>query len=93
MKEIHRHADAQIVAVCDLDTKRWARRSNWSTAATARRRTSRTPARSAISTHRELLANKDIDAVLISTPDHQHARLAVQAVQAGKTSISRSPRR
>ena len=34
--------------------------------------------------HRALLANKDIDAVLISTPDHQHARLAIDAVRAGK---------
>jgi len=32
--------------------------------------------------YHELLANKDVDAVVISTPDHQHAILAVDAVHA-----------
>ena len=34
--------------------------------------------------YEELLANKDIDAVLVSTPDHWHAKIAIDAVQAGK---------
>ncbi|KAA6300163.1 MAG: Glucose--fructose oxidoreductase [Candidatus Ordinivivax streblomastigis] len=34
--------------------------------------------------YEELLANKDIDAVLISTPDHWHAKNAIDAVRAGK---------
>ena len=38
-----------------------------------------------------MLANRDIDAVLISTPDHQHARLAIQAVQAGKDVYLQKP--
>ncbi len=40
---------------------------------------------------RELLANSEIDAVLISTPDHQHARLAVAAVKAGKDVYLQKP--
>ncbi|MHB1698983.1 MAG: Gfo/Idh/MocA family oxidoreductase [Acidobacteriaceae bacterium] len=32
----------------------------------------------------DLLANKDIDTVVISTPDHQHAIVTVDAVRAGK---------
>jgi len=33
---------------------------------------------------RELLANKDIDGVIIATPDHWHVPLAIYAVEAGK---------
>ena len=32
----------------------------------------------------ELLAREDIDAVVIATPDHQHARIAIAAAKAGK---------
>ena len=32
----------------------------------------------------ELLARPDIDAVVIATPDHQHARIAIAACKAGK---------
>jgi predicted dehydrogenase len=41
--------------------------------------------------HRELLANPDIDAVVISTPDHQHAILAVDAVRAKKDVYLQKP--
>ncbi|MDQ6760118.1 MAG: Gfo/Idh/MocA family oxidoreductase [Acidobacteriota bacterium] len=34
--------------------------------------------------HRKLLEMKDIDAVLIATPDHWHARIAIDALNAGK---------
>ncbi|MPZ21446.1 MAG: gfo/Idh/MocA family oxidoreductase, partial [Luteitalea sp.] len=34
--------------------------------------------------YREMLANKDLDAVIISTPDHWHAQPAMQAALAGK---------
>ncbi len=34
--------------------------------------------------HRKLLEMKDLDAVLIATPDHWHARCAIDALNAGK---------
>jgi len=34
--------------------------------------------------HRELLADKDVDAICIATPDHWHARQALDALDAGK---------
>lgn len=39
----------------------------------------------------DLLANKDIDAVLISTPDHWHAKNAIDAVRAGKDVYLQKP--
>ena len=41
--------------------------------------------------HRELLQNKDIDAVVISTPDHQHSYIGIHAVEAGKDVYLQKP--
>src|ERR1035441_10850322 len=41
--------------------------------------------------YQELLANPDIDAVVISTPDHQHAIVAVAAVRAKKDVYLQKP--
>jgi predicted dehydrogenase len=35
-------------------------------------------------TYQEMLADKDIDAVIIATPDHHHARISIDAAKAGK---------
>jgi len=91
LPQVWRHDDAHVVAVCDLDTRRllaarqlvdrtYAEKTGQSYAGT------RTYA-----DYRDLLANRDIDAVLISTPDHQHARLAVHAVRAGKDVYLQKP--
>jgi predicted dehydrogenase len=91
LPQVWRHDDAHIVAVCDLDSRRLL---------AARQLIDRTYAEKAgqsysgtrtYTDHRELLANRDIDAVLISTPDHQHARLAIQAVRAGKDVYLQKP--
>jgi len=41
--------------------------------------------------YREMLLQKDIDAVVISTPDHWHAQLAIEAALSGKDVFCQKP--
>ena len=84
MKEVLRHDDAQIVAVCDVDTIRLGAGKQLVDARYAEKTAKPYSGTRMYHDYRELLANKEIDAVLISTPDHQHAPQAVHAVRAGK---------
>jgi predicted dehydrogenase len=91
MKEIHKHADAHIVAVCDVDTRRLGAGQQLVDDRYAASTGKDYSGTRGYSDYRELLAAKDVDAVLISTPDHQHAPLAVHAVRAGKDVYLQKP--
>ena len=86
-----KHESARIMAVCDLDGRRVQDAvtlvNGQYTKMTGRPYTGVT----AYSHYRELLGNKDIDAVVISTPDHWHALIAIEAVQAGKDVYLQKP--
>lgn len=63
--------NVQIGAVCDVYQRRVNRAQGFSKA-------------EGYTDYRRLLDRKDLDAVLIATPDHWHAKLAIEAMQAGK---------
>jgi len=85
------HSDlADYVAVCDFDSRRaadgkvllekWYREKNLPA-----------PKISVYGDYREMLARPDIEAVVISTPDHQHAEAALRAIYAGKDVYLQKP--
>lgn len=83
--------DNRIVAVCDLSVERLDSGKKFVDDQYTKRLGKPYTGTLGYANYKELLANKDIDAVLISTPDHQHARLAVAAVQAGKDVYLQKP--
>ncbi|MFM7356966.1 MAG: Gfo/Idh/MocA family protein [Sediminibacterium sp.] len=83
------YQNARIIAVCDVDAVRAAAApaiilSNYQQAATERNERITDWTIKVYDNYHELLLNQDIDAVIISLPDHQHAVVAVHAVRAGK---------
>lgn len=77
--------DVQIAAVCDVDAAHRQRAVDHIENAYASETASgRYRGCTASSDFREVVAREDIDAVLIATPDHWHAAIAVAAMQNGK---------
>ena len=75
---------AQVTAVCDLDTKRAADGKKLVNDYYSKKNGKPFDGVKEYHDYKELIKNKDIDAVVISTPDHTHAMIAVAAARAGK---------
>jgi predicted dehydrogenase len=86
------YADAQVIAVCDVDAKRREKAKNLVEEKYADAMKQGTyKGCTAYNDFRDLLARKDIDAVMISTPDHWHVIPAILAAQSGKDVICEKP--
>jgi predicted dehydrogenase len=84
--------DVQVLAVCDVDTTRREHAQNMVEERYAEdRKAGRFKGCAAYTDFRELLARKDIDAVVIATPDHWHAIPVLLACQAGKDIYCEKP--
>lgn len=69
--------DVDLVGICDVDQQVITRRAADYAALRSNKPKTYTD-------YRELLNNKDIDVVVIGTPDHWHCKMMVDAVNAGK---------
>jgi len=84
LRRILGRSDADVAAVCDVDQAVLAKAGRLVEERAGR-------ACPAFSDYRELLDRRDIDAVLISTPDHWHALPTVDACRAGKDVYCEKP--
>jgi myo-inositol 2-dehydrogenase / D-chiro-inositol 1-dehydrogenase len=77
------HDLCRIVAVCDLDSRR-AEAAKQTIVEHYQKKGESTVEVKVYHDYREVLARPDIDAVIVSVPDHWHAQVAIEAALAGK---------
>ena len=80
LKNIATHPDVVVVGACDVDKNRREKIAE-----------KYKPTCKVYSDFREVLAAKDVDAVIIATPPHWHALIAIMACEAGKDIYLQKP--
>jgi predicted dehydrogenase len=91
MPMILQYDRAKIMAVCDLDAHRVDDGKKFVNDYYAKKTRAAYDGVTGYANYHELLANPDIDAVVVSTPDHWHALIGVAAVRAGKDVYLQKP--
>ena len=82
--EFSRECNVEVAAVCDT----W-RQQREAAAAKVKQATGAEPKQ--VVRYQDVLADKTVDAVLISTPDHQHCTQLAAAMRAGKDAYAEKP--
>jgi predicted dehydrogenase len=88
---IWQYDHARIMAVCDLDAHRVEEGKKLINGYYEQKTGKPCDGVTGYANYHDLLANKDIDAVVVSTPDHWHALIAIDAVRAGKDVYLQKP--
>lgn len=79
MNGVIKHAQAELVAICDIDVEKMNKVGD------------KLGVKRRYQDYKELLAQPDIDAVIIVTPDAEHREMAVAALEAGKHVLCEKP--
>lgn len=91
MPGVWKYDNARIIGVCDLDLNRVADAKKLVNDYYSKKLAKDYKGVKTYQNYHELLQNKDIDAVLISTPDHWHSLIGVDAARAGKHIYMQKP--
>ena len=92
LPETMKYDHTLVTAVCDVDSIRVEKGNKHIDKVYKRFHDKENPVDVKIYTdYRELLMNPEIDAVIISTPDHWHAQIAMEAALAGKDIYLQKP--
>ena len=86
-----RYNTCRLMAACDLDASRVEDAKVLINGYYAKQTSKPYDGVTGYRDYQELLANPDVDAVVISTPDHWHAIIAIHAVQSGKDVYLQKP--
>ena len=84
MRSLMNFDDVDVAAVCDVDSNRMP-----GDIAAVEKKYGRKPA--VYSDYRKMLERKDIDAIIVGSPDHWHALHLIHTVEAGKDSYCEKP--
>src|ERR1700722_18427218 len=84
MRNLMQFADVEVAAVCDVDSARMPGDIN-----DVEKKYGRKP--DVYSDYRKVLDRKDIDAIIVGTPDHWHALVLIHACEAGKDAYCEKP--
>jgi len=91
LRNLNQCPETLVLAACDVDKQKLGRFKELAEKANAEKLDGGSQTVDTYENYRELLERKDIDAVVIVTPDHWHAMIAIDAAKAGKDIYCEKP--